>query len=117
MNGLSMVNSLNIKVEGISRKILSAVVADNDTAARDSYINEVVTLNDELKQYIEMIENTDGAEGISSLLDSCRTFSDSASEVTDTLKNNGSDAAVELYNSKVVPALDQFTDIIDNVNR
>lgn len=115
MNGLSMVNSLNVKVEGISRKILSAVVADNDTAVRDSYINEVMTLNDELKQYMDMIEKTDGTEGLSSLLDSCRTFSDSASEVSDTLKNDGSDAAVELYNSKVVPALNQFTEIIDNV--
>lgn len=116
MNGLGLVNSLNVRVEGISRNILSATIVENDTSKRDSYINKASALKAELEQYIDTIAGLKGSEGLSSLLDPCRTFSDNITKVSDTLVSDGSGAAIELYSANVVPILNQFTEIVENVN-
>ena len=45
MNGVNLVNSLNEKMEEITRNTLSAAIAEND-ADRNTYIDKALNLND-----------------------------------------------------------------------
>ncbi|MGN1339609.1 MAG: methyl-accepting chemotaxis protein [Oscillospiraceae bacterium] len=114
LNGLSLVNALNVRVEGISRNILSAAVSA-DTAQRDSSIEEALSLNSELKQTIDTVAGTEGSEGLNPMLDVCRAISDSIPAVADTVKNGSANAAVEQYNTTIAPAIEQFSGIVDAI--
>ncbi|MGN1109752.1 MAG: HAMP domain-containing protein, partial [Oscillospiraceae bacterium] len=114
MNGVNLVNSLNAKMEGITRNTLSAAIADND-ADRNTYINKALTLNDELKQTVDGIAAMEGSEGLEPLLNSCRAVTDNMPTVADNIKSGNTSAAIELYNSTVAASVDECSLIVDSV--
>ena len=114
LNGISLVNSLNVRVEGISRNTLSAAVAEGEVQ-RDSYINKALSVNEELKNAIDSVAGTEGSEGLTPLLDSCRTISESITTVAEKIKNGSTSEAIELYNSTVSVSIDQFSEIVESV--
>ncbi len=114
MNGVNLVNSLNEKMEEITRNTLSAAIAEND-ADRNTYIDKALNLNDELKQTIDSIAAMAGTEGLAPLLDPCREVADNIPAVTDSLKSGNTSGAIELYNSTVAASVDECSLIVDSV--
>ena len=114
LNGVSLVNSLNVRVEGISRNTLSAAVAEDETK-RNSYIDNALSINDELRTAIDSVAGTKGSEGLTPLLDICREIADSIPQVAEKVRNGSTSEAIELYNSTVAVSIDQFTETIESV--
>lgn len=114
ITGVNLVNSINMSVEEITRNTLTAAVA-SDEAQRNTCIEKSNALNTELKQTVDSIAAMPTAEGLEPLLNPCRKISDSIPAVNDSLKSGNTSAAVELYNSTVAAALDEFSVIVDSI--
>lgn len=114
LSGIDLVNSLNVRVEGISRNILSATVAD-DESQRGSYIDKALSLSTELTQAIDTVAGTQGSEGLTPLLDICRAITGSVPAIADSIKSGNVSEAISQYNSSVAGSIDQFSTIINSI--
>lgn len=113
-NGITLVNSLNTRVENITINTLSAAVAA-DEAVRKSYIDKALSVNEELKQAVDTIAAIEGSEGLKPLLDSCRAINDSIPAVADKIKNGNTSEAIELYYTTVAVSINQFSECVDGI--
>lgn len=114
LSGIDLVNSLNVRVEGISRNILSAAVTD-DESQRGSYIDKALSLSTELTQAIDTVAGTQGSEGLTPLLDICRAITGSVPAIADSIKSGNVSEAISQYNSSVAGSIDQFSTIINSI--
>lgn len=114
LEGTNMVNSLNMKVEGISRNILSATVA-GDEEQESTYLNKALSMNTELINSIDAIAADKSAEEIAPLLDACREITSAVPNIADSIKSGDNTGAISLYNSTVAGSIDQFSAVIGSV--
>lgn len=104
--GTSMIGTIEVQIEEISRNTLAALITDA-ASEKNAYMDKAMELANELDKNIEILSTQHGAENLEALMSACRTLVENMPIAAEEIKLRTTANGIESYNDYIAEPIDR----------